>query len=518
LIQEQIRLQARARGMRDEVMRTLEDMIDGDELAIGGLGFATTLGDVHAAIVSAICADRFPKSAGDALAKAIRKTVGDMLAAGDFTRIANGWRHILGGENWRTRDHLAKIAGYDLRFSAGRNSISGLIRHHWHVTPSAHTRDPAVASDDGDIPDWIVRDRQAALARRHGLPKEDEDRIRILTSIVGGWNEVTRGTRPVPRLSHAAGDCIYVVEGCHATLHASSGLGPRTWSQHVPSSVMLHAPSNRFEDIMAADPQNVGMPDWAPDTSDHLVDVVRKVEALEPDWSTSSIETWYGPNRLDVRIDHPVADLDTLHMLPGMLHVVVDGSSRQAQWIKTRMETRNEEIATLRAKVGRPPVEGGQVPIDAYTIDVPLVKALAATRPDVRRAVMDIVEAEVLWRRLVQDARRASNDRAVQVDAVRPVHPGTDLIETYGIEFASGRIKARFDLGEGVRWDGGTLLAKKTSFPDVVLTALAEQPVERMVDHPHLSGLMIKRVKVGLKGSRADIVKPARLLKDCPPA
>lgn len=515
MINEQIRLRARASAMRPVVMRNLEDVIDGDALAMGGQGYATTLGDIHCAIVSAICADRHAKATGATLEAKVRTTVDAMLAAGDFDAIREGWRHILFAEDGMTKDHLAKVAGHHLRFSQGSNTIGGLIRFHWSITPSIIVADPYEV-DDVPIPDRVVLERRAQLAAMHGVPPGEEERVRILVPEGDGWRDLAGGGgRPIPRLSHAHGECAFLVEGMETTIHADKGFEPRIASGGMSAAVLLHAPAHRFAEIAARAFASGRGREWAVAMSSRVVDVVGRRDKEVPGGAHSRVETWLTASGLEVVVERDVAETDLLRIVTRSFRISIDHEPRSFNLLDSILTERNQEIVDMTTELGRPVPKVDPVWLDHHTIDVPLVRALAAEGLDPKTALVSILEAGIDAVQAEERARRLGDEVGREVAPVHEDTEGARLIGRHGIEFAGGRIKARFDLGGDVRWDGGTLLIRRTSLPDVILGALAEQPVERMVDHPFLKGLTVKRVKVGLKGSRADIVRPARALAEC---
>lgn len=515
MINEQIRLRARAAAMRPVVMRILEDVIDGDVLAIGGQGYATTLGDVHCAIVSAICADRHAKATGAALERNVRTMVDAMLAGGDFDAIREGWRHLLLAEDGMTRDHLARIAGYNLRFSQGSNTIGGLIRFHWSITPSAIVADP-YAVDRAPIPERMALERRNLLAVMHDVPSGKEERVRILVDEGGGWRDLLgEAGRPIPRMSHSNGECAFLVEGETTTVHADDGFGPRVASGGMSAAVLLHTPAHRFARIAATAFAHRKTREWAVDMTRRVTHLVGRRDEEVPGGAHSRVETWRTSGGLGVVVERDVAEPDLLRIVTRSFRISIDDQPRTFTLLDDILLERNREILDMGARLGRRGSQVDPIRVDDHIVDVPLVRALAAEGLDPRTALVSILEAGIDAVRAEERARRLSDEVGREVAPVREDAEGARLIARHGIEFAGGRIKARFDLGGDVRWDGGTLLIKRTTLPDVILGALAEQPVERMVDHPFLKGLTVKRVKVGLKGSRADIVRPARPLSEC---
>lgn len=66
------------------------------------------------------------------------------------------------------------------------------------------------------------------------------------------------------------------------------------------------------------------------------------------------------------------------------------------------------------------------------------------------------------------------------------------------LRMESGTVRATVDLSEGVRWVKGALMIDGV-VPDTLASAMVDQPLRMLVDHPWLEGLTIKTIRPGVK-------------------
>lgn len=131
---------------------------------------------------------------------------------------------------------------------------------------------------------------------------------------------------------------------------------------------------------------------------------------------------------------------------------------------------------------------------DAY------VKEQRARRKRLESSGQGLLVDRVLARVLADKENKAPVRRAIFALSQGAEQRRTDWPEIRNAKPVDGRIIARVDLGNGIRWCDGEIVLKGRNLPETVIGALAGRPVSDVVDMTALEGAVIRSARNTARG------------------